>query len=233
MFVLPAIALLVALGPAGQADNLAFYKQIASVDILQAKAVQAELKVTDSQRSDFNKHADAYNTSTKSLTADAQAGKVTRAEFTQKLADAQALLHDNVIAVLTPTQQTRLGQITLQQGGVLAVLNPVVASKLTLTEAQRKTLTDGLQATGKEVAEIERKAKEPVIDKYKAMKPASEAEKDRLAGELQKELKAINEKIKPDLLKARKGFEDLVDKTLTSGQKKTWGDLKGPAFKAS
>lgn len=233
MFVRSFLILAVVAGTPGQADNLAFYKQIASVDILQSKPVQAELKVTESQRADFNKHASTYNSTTRTLTTDAQAGKLTRAEYTKKIADAQALLHDSVVAVLTSPQQTRLGQISLQQAGVLGLLNPIVADKLTLTEAQRKTLSDGLQATGKQVAEIERKAKEPVIDKYKAMKPASEAEKDRLAGELQKELKTINEQIKPDLLKARKGFEDLVDKTLTAGQKKTWADLKGPAFKAS
>ena len=64
----------VLLSAPSQADDIAFYKQIASVDILQAKSVQSELKVTELQRIAFNKHGEAYNQQSKNLTGLVQNG---------------------------------------------------------------------------------------------------------------------------------------------------------------
>lgn len=216
-----------------QADDAAFYKQIASIDTLQSKAVQTELKVSEAQRTAFNSHATVYNEQTKTLADKFKEGTMPKAEFAQKLSDAQATLHDKVIGELTAIQAKRLGQITLQRAGIIAVVNPVVANRLGMTKAQSTTLAEGLQKTGTTVAEIERSAKEPIVKKYQAMTPKTDEEKAKLQAQLDAEIKEANTKIQPDLLKARKTFEDLVDKTLTAGQKKTWADLKGPEFKVS
>jgi len=225
------LAAIVLLAAPPQAADLSFYKQIASIDILQAKSVQTELKVTESQRAAFNKHADGYNEQTKTLTSSFQKGTLPKADFAKKLGDAQTSLHDRIIAELASPQISRLGQITLQRAGIIALMNPLVSSKLGITQAQSKTLTEGLRKTGEEVAEIERKTKEPIVKKYQAMTPKTDDEKTKLQAELDKEILAANKKNQPELLKARKGFEDLVDKTLTTGQKKSWSDLKGPLFK--
>ena len=221
-----------ALVPTALADDGAFYKQIASVDPLQSKAVQAELKVTEAQRAAFNKHADAYNATTKTLQDSLQAGTLNQTDFKKKVVEAQAVLHDKITDELTSTQTARLGQITLQRFGIVALLNPIVAERLVLTETQRKALADAWTKTGTQVAELERKAKQPIVEKYKAMDPPKTVEeRDRLQGQLDQEIKDANARIEPDILKLKKDYEDVVDKTLTAGQKKTWADLLGPPFK--
>ena len=181
----------------------------------------------------MNKHATAYTTEAQSLAESVKSGGMPRAEFAKKLGDAQSVLQVNVIKELSQAQVTRLGQITLQRAGIIALVNPLVSNQIGLTQAQRKTLVDGLQKTGETVAEVERKAKEPIVKKYQAMNPKTDEEKAKLQAELDKELQEANGKIQGDLLKARKGFEDLVDKTLTPGQKKSWTELKGPIFKVA
>jgi hypothetical protein len=103
-----------------------------------------------------------------------------------------------------------------------------------MTEAQKKILVDGWNQTGKDVAEVERKAKQPIVDKYKAMPPPkTEEERARLQSQLDAEIKEANTKTQPDLLRLKKSYEDLVDKTMTAGQKKSWDTLKGAPFKPS
>lgn len=211
-------------------DNYKFYEQIASVDVLQGKDVQAELKVTDTQVNALNKYGGTYNSVAGRLKDGYQKGQVSKGEFDRAIQDAQEQLHTQILLELKKEQVVRLGQITLQRAGILAILNSTVATQIGLTEAQSKALRDGIQKTGREVAEVERAAKEPILLKYKAMEPKSDDEKKKLSESMENELAEANSKIQPDLKRLRKGFEDLVESTLTKAQMETWKQLKGPVF---
>jgi Spy/CpxP family protein refolding chaperone len=57
----------------------------------------------------------------------------------------QAELNREINAILTPEQQTRLRQISIQLQGPRAVLNPEVGSQLNLTEAQQTRIRELMQ----------------------------------------------------------------------------------------
>ena len=211
-------------------DELAFYRRIASINILQNKDVQTELKVTEAQRTKFNEFGQSFNTNARSASETLSKGEISETEYDKRIQSAQELLQTNIILSLKDEQVTRLGQISLQKAGTIVVLKPIVSAKLGMTEAQINILKAELKTVGMAVAELQRKAKEPIVNKYRAMTPKDDAEREKLQTEMDAEIKAVNEKIQPDLLKLRKTFDDLVDKTLTDGQKKTWTDLKGPTF---
>lgn len=213
------------------ADDRSFFEQVASIDLLQSKAVQTELKVSEKQRTSLNAFAAAYNTETKNLADGVQKGTVTQGEFRAKVQAAQDALKVKIFTELTSDQTRRLGQISLQQAGYVALMSPLLAEKLAMTEAQRSKLKGAWNAMGQSVAETERRAKEPIWNKYRAMKPKDTAERDKLQKEMDQEILNADAVIRPKLLELRKGFEDTVAQTLTAGQKKAWDDLKGPAFK--
>lgn len=215
------------------ADDQKFYGEIASMELLQSKVVQTELKVTESQRTKFNAHATNYNAQTKALQDSAQKGEINKSEFESKVLAAQTTLKAQVLAELSSAQIVRLGQITLQQAGYIAVMNDQVSARLGLTQTQLKSLKDGWNKLGQDVAAAEQAVRQPIIEKYQKLDPKTDEDKKKARDDFEKEMAASNEKVQPDLKRLRKGFEDLVDKTLTAGQKKTWSDLKGPAFKPS
>ena len=62
------------------------------------------------------------------------------------------------------------------------------------------------------------------------MEPKSDDEKKKLSESMENELAEANSKIQPDLKRLRKGFEDLVESTLTKAQMETWKQLEGPVF---
>lgn len=231
MRCLCVLATLLTLAPLALGDDQKFYNQVASIDLLQSKVVQAELKVTEAQRSKFNSHAASYNAETKSLQDSAEKGEISKTQFETKVLEAQALLKSKLLAELSVAQVTRLGQITLQHAGYIAVMSEQLSARLGLTQAQLKVLKDGWNKLGSDVAETERAARSPIIERYKKLDPKTEDEKKKARDSFEKEMAASNEKVQPELMKLRKGFEALVDKTLTDGQRKTWGDLKGPVFK--
>lgn len=213
-----------------QAD--AFDKHVASVEVLQAKPVQSELKISEGQRAALNKHAAWYNKATEGIVkslgnSPSTAEKEKSAERIQSL---HGQLKDKVFGELSKWQMKRLGQISLQQLGVLAVMDAKVASKIGLSSSQLKTIRDGWNRTGTKVAEIERKARQPIWDKYKAKKPKDDKEAQSLRTAFEQEMRAAGDKIAPQLKAQKEGFESLVDKTLSASQKKTWDELKGKPF---
>ncbi len=213
------------------ADDHALYQKLASIQVLMSKTVQAELKVTEAQHTSLNDHASVYNGTADALVKMRSDGKLTDEQFRSKLAEAQDQLRKGVMTVLTPAQIDRLGQISLQKIGVPAVFDENLARRLGISQAQTKILTDAWNQLGKDVAEVERQAREPIVDKYRKMDPKTDAEKEAAKQGFEKEMADANLKIQPDLIRLKKSFEDLVAKTLTDGQKKDWSNLKGTPFK--
>jgi transcription termination factor NusB len=208
---------------------------VSNIEILQSKAVQADLKISDAQRAALNKHADWYNGQTKKVVEPLQAAKATDSQRQQgatKIAGFQEQLKGRIIKELSNWQVKRLGQISLQQAGIVALLDQRVAKKVGLTDGQLTKLRNGWESSGKRVADAERKAKQPIFDKYKKKSPKDDKEAKELGDAYAKEMQAADKSLEPVLAKAKKEFETLVDTTLTAGQKKAWGDLKGPQFRA-
>ena len=232
---LSVAVLLAASAPGIWAAPDPFDVYVANIEILQAKPVQSELKITDAQRAALNKHADWYNGQTKKVVDQLKTTKGTGADRQKGMTQISSLqdqLKGKVIGELSSWQVKRLGQISLQQAGIVALLDSKVAKKVGMTEVQIKKLRTGWEASGKLVAEAETKARQPVFNKYKDKQPKDEKEARELSEAYNREMEAASKTLDPVLAKAKKDFEAIVDSTLTPGQKKAWGDLKGPTFRA-
>ncbi len=230
---LATAGLLLSVGTALAQGDAAFYRHVADIEILQAKSVQADLKVTEAQRAKLNAHADWYNKGTEAAlkAAGEKPSEAQQRDARAKLGALQRQLRDRVLGELTSTQLRRLSQISLQRLGILAVLDETIAARIGLSAAQRKTIGDSWNETGQKVAALERRTREPIYNRYKDRKPKDEADAKRLQGAYDKEMSEVTTKNKPEVDRLKAGFEGVVSRTLTAGQKKTWEDLKGPAFK--
>ncbi len=214
-----------------QSGDIKFYSQVASIDVLQNKAVQSELKVTSQQREKLNVAATEFNADVQSLQSQVREGKITNSEFGTKVTQSQAGLKSKVLSLLGNDQITRLGQITLQYASFGALLSEPVIQKLGMTQAQKDQLKEAWTTLGKNVAEAERSIRSPIVQKYQALDPKSQQEKDKVKADFEAEMAKANEAVQPKLRTLKKDFEAIVDKLLTSGQKTLWKSLLGPEFK--
>jgi hypothetical protein len=222
--LIPAL-LVLSVGVFAHAQRDPFDEYVASLDVLQIKAVQAELRVSDAQRTRMNGHADDFNRQAARIQTDVPESQ--RAEMIER---AEAALKGKVLAELTDGQVKRLAQISLQKLGVIAILDPKVASRVGLSGAQSDKIAEAWNALGRAVgAELER-VRRPVFERYRDRKPKDEAERRTIQDAFEKEIAEADKSVKPQLDKHRAAFEKAVADTLTTGQMKAWDDLKGPAF---
>lgn len=219
-----------ALSAMSQAVVDEFDAYIADISILQLKPIQTELVVTEAQRNAMNKHADWFNAQSQAVNNQVKAKKMTAEEANKLMANHLVSMKQKIVGELTATQLKRLREITLQRDGLLPLLDKKVADKIGMTEAQRKKLFDTYAANDKKAKEIQTTALKPIFDKYAKLTPRDDAEKKKLSDQMNKELAAANEKIKPQLEKLGKEFSDLVDTTMTAGQKTAFTNLKGKPF---
>ena len=222
--LIPAFLLLTA-GVAAHAQRDPFEEYVASLDVLQLKAVQTELRVSDAQRTRMNGHADDYNRQVARIQTDVPESQ--RAELIER---AEAALKGKVLEELTDGQVKRLAQISLQRLGVIAILDAKVATRVGLSGAQTQAITDAWTALGQAVGAELARVRKPVFDRYRDRKPKDDAERRTIQEAFEKEVAEADKSAKPQLDKLREEFEKVVDQTLTAGQKKAWEDLKGPAF---
>jgi hypothetical protein len=207
---------------------------VANIEILQAKPVQAELKISESQRAALNKHAEWYNGLTRKAVerVNAASSDKDRQKGLKEIAGLQERLKTKVIGELSHWQVRRLAQISLQQAGIVALLDTRVAKRIGLTDAQVKRLREGWDVSGRMVAEAEDKARRPVFEKYKNKRAKDNKEAEDLRKAFAQDMEAASRSLGPVLAKAKRDFESVVDSTLTPGQKKAWHELKGPSFRA-
>jgi hypothetical protein len=218
--------LLMALAAAfGAADRDPLDLYLCDIVLLQNKAVQAEIKLEEAQRAKLNDLADAFAAEARRIEQEAPADS-----RVERVLRERAALKERVLAALTDAQVKRLAQISLQAMDVVAVLDVRVAERLGVTEAQAAALKAAWEATGRAVAKSLEAAREPVLAKYRAMRPASDAERKALAEALGKELAEADKTAKPEIERHKKTFESAVARTFTDGQKKEWDALKGAPF---
>lgn len=208
----------------------AFDMYFADVSILQLKPIQAELKVTETQRANMNKHADWLKAQGAAVESQVKSGKLTAQAANQQMAGHISTLKRKVLGELTASQLKRLREITLQRDGLLPLMDQKMADKVGMTKAQLTKLREGYVENDKKAKELQQKTFSPIFEKYEKMKPKDEAEKKTLSEQANKELEAARKKIQPQLEAFGKAFADLVDSTLTKGQKDAFAALKGKPF---
>lgn len=228
------MALLAIVGLAGglQAD---FDQDIADITLLQIKEVQTELKINPSQKATLNKHADWFNAENKKLMTEAQKYASEGKQPPQSLVTKGVKLGDDmkskVLKVLSKWQTKRLRELTLQNAGYLAVMDPNVAKKIGLSDANLKKIRTRYEETSKKAASAQQSAIKPVMDKYQNKTASTDAEKKKLQADFNKDMEAAQKKLQPQLKKFQDEWIAFVKKTLTASQLKSFEGLQGTKFK--
>lgn len=215
-------------GTAAYADE-AFDIYAIDVALLMDKGIQKAINLQEIQRFKLNKHADWFNAESAKL---AKATTSSNAAAQQKKMDT--LLGDfkkKVVAELSKWQKGRMREISLQAAGPLALLDERISGKVGLSKPQLKKLRDVYEANTKKSAEISKKAFDPIVKKYAAKKPKTEAEKKKLQADMDKEMAAASKKIQPELDKLSKSFQALIGSTLNDQQEKNYKALLGTPYK--
>lgn len=210
------------------ADEFDFY--FADISILQDKKVQAELKVTEAQRTAMNKHADWLNTQGKSIDTQVRSGKLTADQANKQMGLNLGVMKRKICDELSAAQLKRLREITLQRDGLLPLMDLKMGEKIGLTKAQTQKLRDAYIANDKKAKDIQSAAYKPIFDKYAAMKPKDKTEEQKLVDQRNKELAAAQVKITPQLEALGKSYGALVESTLSKEQKDAFAALKGKPF---
>lgn len=216
---------------AQKADS--FDLSVANIVILQNKAVQKELKVTEAQRAKMNAHAKGYDTDARGYMAELQKQGKDPSKMTGP--DAKMLgfisnLRSKVLAELTAAQAKRLREITLQTSGLAGMLDPNVAKRLGIAAATTKKMQAAFADGQKTAAQLQNAAIAPVVKPYEGRQPKSQAEADALQAEVQPKVAAARKKVEPQV----KQIEALTQKKLLSmiskKQKDDYLALQGKPF---
>lgn len=212
----------------------AFDNQVASIVLLQNKAVQKELKITAAQLTKMNVFAEKFNADQKAyIDALNKSGTKTNPpkRDTKKEMEMVTKLKTQVLGVLSQTQIVRLRQISLQAIGVAALADDTVAKRVGLNATQIKqvrTIVDkglkqGQTISNQAMAEAQKGIKEP----------KSEAEAKKAKAEFDKRWKVVGPPAQKKLDELKRKTIGEVMALLTSGQKSIWTSLNGPVFKVS
>jgi hypothetical protein len=210
------------------ADEFDFY--FADISILQDKKVQAELKITETQRTNMNKHAAWLNTQSQAIDTQVKGGKLTPENANKQMGVHLGTLKKKICDELSAAQLKRLREITLQRDGLLPLMDLKMGERIGLTKAQTQKLRDSYIANDKKAKDIQTAAYKPIFDKYAAMKPKDKAEEQKLIDQRNKELEAAQKKIQPQLEALGKSYGTTVDTTLSKEQKDAFAALKGKPF---
>ena len=235
-YVLLPIAILAACAANAQS---AFDVNAANVLLLDSPIVLKDLGVSHSQQSRIDKAAsesrarmDAYRRQLQEEIAAAKKKGLKKMKVKDKRPEYYKLVKKQMLTILTPAQVTRLGQLSLQRSGMIAILDPVVGKRLGVTPGQEKQLKaavkEGLDAARK----IELDAIGPIQAKYSSMKISSQAEQREMQSRAQAEAKAADTRIQPQIKRIEANTRQHFEAILTSKQKAAWKLLLGKPIKA-
>jgi vacuolar-type H+-ATPase subunit H len=209
-----------------------FDYEVANVSLLQAKPLQKELGVSELHRTAMNKIADQFNVQIKALLEKMQkeSGGKPPNESDPKLVAAYDKLKEGVLKQLTPQQLRRLREITLQQVGLPALGDTVVAKRVGISDAQIKKIRGIYDEALKRASKLEDDALEAAMKDLKAKKPKTEKEAREIMDEANKRAEAVHKRIDPQIRKMRLDAEAKVLATMSPTQKAAWENLKGRKF---
>jgi len=169
--------------------------------LLMASDVQADLKLTDMQKTQLRDTMQKMQTDAQGLREKLQnASQEERLQIVQKF---QADQQKSVSAVLNPDQQKRLHQIELQQQGTMAIASPEVAAELKLTDDQKQRISAIMQ------------------EQQQAMRTLFQS-----AGGTG----GFNADLRTKMQTLRKDAETKLAAVLTEDQQKQWKEIQGTPF---
>lgn len=218
---------------AGQAlaQSAAFDLKIADVTLLTLSEIKKELAVTEPQRARMNVAAKPYNDLSKKL-RDKYEGKEkgpSKAELDQ-LTSTQQKMRAGVLAVLTPSQLKRLREITLQDAGIVCLVDPDVSKEIGISAQTVKNMQakfqNGVNKSSKLMADAEAKVQKEFANK----KPKNQTEADKLRQDYGRRIDAEIKRISPQLNKIKADTEASVMGMLSAAQKSKMQALLGKPF---
>ncbi|MCH7903390.1 MAG: hypothetical protein IH944_02355 [Armatimonadetes bacterium] len=224
------LAVICSLGGSALAAD-AFDKHACNVTLLQAKSVQKELGITETQRAKMNVHADRNNAQGMEIDRLVSSNKITIADATIRVGRLRSELKKRVVGELNSAQIIRLREISLQQAGALALLDPVVGTKIGMSKAQTDLIRAKYVEHNAQAQKIKGDAFGPIDEKYKRMKPANEEEARKLQEQFVTERTAKQKEILPKLIALATEFDKAVEAVMTKGQIESYKKLKGKVFK--
>jgi len=210
----------------------AFDYHCGDVALLQLKVVQKEVNITEAQRKQMNVAADAHRAKLAAYDKVLRGQKVKDSPQVQEktLKGYYDELKRNVFAQLNDAQIKRLRELTLQRAGLAALLDKVVAKRVGFTEAEtaqyRKTFADGANQAGN----VERQALKPILEKYRAMKPKTDAEKKKLQAKMQGEIEAASKKYGPQMQQIQNDTQNKLKAMFKPQYRQNWQSLLGKQF---
>ncbi len=200
-----AAALLVAASFAqggGQRGGFGMRGGMASpIFLLQDEQIRTELKITDEQKAKLDEVQSGMQDEFRNAF---QGANGDRTQMQKVIATVMEGLTKKVNAILTPEQQKRLKELSIQTAGSSAALQKDVQKDLALTEEQTKKLAELQKKQDAANQEIGRKMRDQEIDRDQAT-----------------ELRTKN----------GKAMDTEIDKVLTDEQKKKLKEMGGKPFK--
>ena len=207
-----------------------FDREICDITLLQTAEVKKELGVTQAQRDKMNVASRSYNSVAQKVEEKLRKGqKPTEAEKTKMRSEFQKM-KSGVLDALSATQVKRLREITLQTAGLIALTDPVIASKVGLSKGQMTKIEGTLKDTYEKVGKLTQGAQAKVEKEFKDKNPKTEAEKKKLADQYRKRIDEELGKVRPQVEKLQRDGRDKIMGTLSEGQRSVWNSLLGKPF---
>ncbi len=212
----------------------------ASVLLMESPRVLKDLGVTPAQQSKIDKAAAVSRSKMtafrKEVEADAEKARE-QGKKKMKVKDKRPALYKEVkkklLAILTPAQVNRLGQLSLQGAGMIAVLDPVVSKRMEITVSQTKLLKASVDRGLAAAHRIETDAMAPIESKYGYQRPKNEETAREMQRNAQAEAKAAGQRIHPQIIAIQNQTRKQFEKILTSKQLSTWKQLCGKPIKSA
>lgn len=201
----------------------------ANVALLQSKSVQKELGIGEPQRKKMNVHADKHRRTLEAYQRELQQKRQPQAD-SSRLMEFMKTLKRNVFTELSAAQVKRLREITLQAAGWPAVIDPVVAKRIGMSQAQLTKARQAFEAGSKQLAQRQQAIAQGAFAKYKDKKPKDKAEAERLSRQANSEFAAAMQRAAPTLQKLVNQRDAKISAALTAPQRASFNALKGKKF---
>ena len=213
----------------------AFDYHVADIQVLQIKAVQKELGITEATRKKFNSYADDWRKEGQQLAQQAQSRGVDPSSDPSAQASFKALvetLKKRVLGTLSASQLKRTRELSLQVVGYRALLDPMVSKRLGLSTSEDAAVKSAFERGLKRNESLFGSKLDPIRKRYSAMKPKTREDADLLQAQANKEMKTAVDALKPQAEQLRKETESAMRKAVSRRAATEFEALKGKASSA-
>lgn len=234
-FYLGVVVGLACLSPSLALAQNAFDEHVADIAILQPRAVQNDLGITEKQRAELNRAANRQAKDVQAFLEEQKKKGVNPNSISpdnKRIVAFREELKASVVKTLTPAQLRRLREITLQARGYAELLDPVVQRRLSITSAQLGKIRAALEEFAKFAQQSSQDAYMGVRAQYQNVRPKDQADTDRLNKQFGEQVRAAMDAIRPKIQAAHVKMDQRVEAVLTREQRSNWIALLGKSFKS-